>query len=195
MCRHADHEALRPAAEYEPRQYPKPDGKVSFDLTTSLYRSGTNHEHDQPSHLKLKNKGLPAAVNLPIYAGPESHYCPAGMSGQEGSHFRMCFALSLIILHIYTGCDAETVCSGMFLFVRIMCCTCILVVMLKQYAEHCMQAVSGQCMAGWHHMCTTWLHVEKQCYVLIRCCYAHCVAICYSSDLLSDMILMVSLTF
>ena len=80
LCRHADHEALRPAAEYEPRQYPKPDGKVSFDLTTSLYRSGTNHEHDQPSHLKLKNKGLPAAVNLPIYAGPESRYCPAGVS-------------------------------------------------------------------------------------------------------------------
>ncbi|DBB05478.1 TPA: hypothetical protein ACH3X1_012437 [Trebouxia sp. C0004] len=77
--RHADHEALRPAAEYEPRQYPKPDGKVSFDLTTSLYRSGTNHEHDQPTHLKLKNKGLPAAVNLPIYAGPESRYCPAGV--------------------------------------------------------------------------------------------------------------------
>ena len=79
-CRHADHEALQPAAGFQPRQYPKPDGKVSFDMTTSLHRSGTNHEHDQPSHLKLKNKGVPTVVNLPIYAGPESRYCPAGMS-------------------------------------------------------------------------------------------------------------------
>lgn len=81
-CRHPDHEALQPAAGFQPRQYPKPDGRITFDMTALLYRSGTNHEHDQPSHLQLRNKGLPTAVNLPIYAGPESRYCPAG----EGHH-------------------------------------------------------------------------------------------------------------
>ncbi|KAL3135809.1 hypothetical protein ABBQ32_007371 [Trebouxia sp. C0010 RCD-2024] len=77
--RHPDHEALQPAANFQPKQYPKPDGQVSFDMAASLYRSGTNHEHDQPSHLRLLNKGVPTAVNLPIYAGPESRYCPAGV--------------------------------------------------------------------------------------------------------------------
>ena len=84
LCRHPDHEALQPAAGFQPRQYPKPDGQVSFDLATSLYRSATNHEHDQPSHLKLKNKGLPQAVNLPLYAGPEERYCPAGQAQNPG---------------------------------------------------------------------------------------------------------------
>ena len=81
--RHPDHEALQPAAGFQPKQYAKPDGQVSFDMTTSLYRSGTNHEHDQPSHLRLRNKGVPTAVNLPIYAGPESRYCPAGMGHND----------------------------------------------------------------------------------------------------------------
>jgi electron-transferring-flavoprotein dehydrogenase len=78
LARHADHEALQPASDFTPRDYPAPDGQVSFPLTDSLYRSGTNHEHDQPPHLRLRNGGIPEAVNLPIYAGPESRYCPAG---------------------------------------------------------------------------------------------------------------------
>ena len=53
--------------------------QVSFDLTTSLFRSGTNHDHDQPSHLRLRNPGIPTVVNLPSYAGPEQRYCPAGV--------------------------------------------------------------------------------------------------------------------
>ncbi|KAK9830266.1 hypothetical protein WJX72_010683 [[Myrmecia] bisecta] len=77
--RHPDHEALRPAAEFSPKEYPSPDGKVTFPLSLSLYRSGTNHDHNQPSHLKLRNPRIPAVVNLPIYAGPESRYCPAGV--------------------------------------------------------------------------------------------------------------------
>ena len=77
--RHQDHEALRPASQSNPREYPKPDGQVSFDLTTSLFRSGTNHDHDQPSHLRLRNPGIPSVVNLPSYAGPEQRYCPAGV--------------------------------------------------------------------------------------------------------------------
>lgn len=77
--RHADHEALRPAAQSAPIDYPRPDGVLTFDLPTSLFRSGTNHEHDQPCHLQLRNPKIPAAVNLPIYGGPEARYCPAGV--------------------------------------------------------------------------------------------------------------------
>ena len=76
--RHADHEALQPASSYAPRDYPAPDGEVSFSLNDSLYRSGTNHDHDQPPHLRLRNAGLPSSLNWPVYAGPESRYCPAG---------------------------------------------------------------------------------------------------------------------
>ncbi len=78
-CRHADHEALQPASGFAPREYPAPDGQVTFALNDSLYRSGTNHDHDQPAHLRLRNAGVPAAVNWPIYAGPEGRYCPAGV--------------------------------------------------------------------------------------------------------------------
>ncbi|CAL5223469.1 g5989 [Coccomyxa viridis] len=77
--RHADHEALRPASSYAPKQYPAPDNEVSFTLNDSLYRSGTNHDHDQPPHLRLRNTGVPSSVNRPIYAGPETRYCPAGV--------------------------------------------------------------------------------------------------------------------
>ncbi len=70
--RRPDHEALRPARDFQPRQYPQPDGVLTFDVPTSLYRSGTNHEHDQPAHLRLREPGLPEVVNLPAYAGPET---------------------------------------------------------------------------------------------------------------------------
>ncbi|MCL7023197.1 hypothetical protein MKW94_003982 [Papaver nudicaule] len=72
-----DHEATEPANLHTPIAYPKPDGLVSFDVPTSLYRSNTNHEHDQPAHLRLQDKKIPELVNLPKYAGPESRYCPA----------------------------------------------------------------------------------------------------------------------
>jgi electron-transferring-flavoprotein dehydrogenase len=63
----ADHERLKPAAECTPIKYPKPDGKLSFDLLTNLARSGTNHNEDQPAHLKLADSTIPNKVNLPIY--------------------------------------------------------------------------------------------------------------------------------
>lgn len=72
-----DHQATDIASCHTPIQYPKPDGLVSFDVPTSLYRSNTNHEHDQPAHLKLKDPAIPELVNHPKYAGPESRYCPA----------------------------------------------------------------------------------------------------------------------
>ncbi|KAL7176851.1 hypothetical protein ACSBR2_030232 [Camellia fascicularis] len=72
-----DHKATDEARLHSPIQYPKLDGVVSFDVPTSLYRSNTNHEHDQPAHLQLRDPNIPEIVNLPKYAGPESRYCPA----------------------------------------------------------------------------------------------------------------------
>ncbi|KAG0458720.1 hypothetical protein HPP92_021848 [Vanilla planifolia] len=72
-----DHQATDIASHHSPILYPKPDGILSFDVPTSLYRSNTNHEHDQPIHLRLKDPNVPQFVNLPKFAGPESRYCPA----------------------------------------------------------------------------------------------------------------------
>ncbi|XP_074559353.1 electron transfer flavoprotein-ubiquinone oxidoreductase, mitochondrial isoform X2 [Curcuma longa] len=72
-----DHKATHISSMHTPIQYPKPDGQISFDVPTSLYRSSTNHEHDQPAHLHLKDPTLPESVNLALYGGPESRYCPA----------------------------------------------------------------------------------------------------------------------
>ncbi len=74
-----DHEATAPASTMPKIDYIKPDGKISFDLLTNLARSGTSHEADQPIHLTLKDDTVPTKINLPIYAGPESRYCPAGV--------------------------------------------------------------------------------------------------------------------
>ncbi|CAM9003383.1 unnamed protein product [Rhodiola kirilowii] len=72
-----DHESTHVIELHSPIQYPKPDGVVSFDVPTSLYRSNTNHEHDQPPHLRLRDPKIPELVNLPYYDGPETRYCPA----------------------------------------------------------------------------------------------------------------------
>ncbi|WP_423710006.1 electron transfer flavoprotein-ubiquinone oxidoreductase [Undibacterium sp. WLX3042] len=76
---HADHECLRPASEFKPIVYPKPDGKLTFDRLSSVFISNTNHAEDQPIHLTLKNSNVPVEVNLAKYAGPEVRYCPAGV--------------------------------------------------------------------------------------------------------------------
>jgi electron-transferring-flavoprotein dehydrogenase len=67
------------ARDFEPIVYPKPDGTLSFDKLSSVFLSSTNHEEDQPSHLKLKDPSIPIAVNLPEYAEPARLYCPAGV--------------------------------------------------------------------------------------------------------------------
>ena len=77
--RHADHECMRPAAQYRPIAYPKPDGQLTFDRLSSVFVSNTNHAEDQPAHLTLKHDTVPVQVNLAQYAGPESRYCPAGV--------------------------------------------------------------------------------------------------------------------
>ncbi len=76
---HADHEALKPAANFTPIVYPKPDGKLTFDKLSSVFISNTNHAEDQPIHLTLKDPSVPVAINLARYAGPEARYCPAGV--------------------------------------------------------------------------------------------------------------------
>ncbi|GAA6140667.1 electron transfer flavoprotein-ubiquinone oxidoreductase [Hydrogenophaga sp. 5NK40-0174] len=74
-----DHVYLRPASEMPKIDYPKPDGKLTFDRLSSVFISNTNHEEDQPAHLTLKDASVPVKVNLAKYAGPESRYCPAGV--------------------------------------------------------------------------------------------------------------------
>jgi electron-transferring-flavoprotein dehydrogenase len=75
----ADHTYLKPAAECQPIQYPKPDGKLTFDRLSSVFISNTNHEENQPAHLTLKNASVPVGINLAKFAGPEARYCPAGV--------------------------------------------------------------------------------------------------------------------
>ncbi|WP_299840072.1 electron transfer flavoprotein-ubiquinone oxidoreductase [uncultured Jannaschia sp.] len=77
--RKSDAESTEPAAKHKPIDYPKPDGKLSFDRLTNVAFSFTNHEESQPPHLKLKDPDVPVAVDLRTYAGPSSRYCPAGV--------------------------------------------------------------------------------------------------------------------
>lgn len=74
-----DHERLHAASQVEPIKYPKPDGVLTFDRLSSVFLSNTNHEENQPAHLTLKDASVPVAVNLALYAGPESRYCPAAV--------------------------------------------------------------------------------------------------------------------
>jgi len=76
---HADHETLVPANKANKIEYPKYDGVLSFDKTTSVYLTGTNHEEDQPAHLKLKDYNLPVNFTLKEYDEPAQRYCPAGV--------------------------------------------------------------------------------------------------------------------
>ena len=75
----SDAEATKKAGKYQPIAYPKPDGQLTFDKLTNLSFSATNHEEDQPVHLKLADAHVPVAVNLPEYAEPAQRYCPAGV--------------------------------------------------------------------------------------------------------------------
>jgi electron-transferring-flavoprotein dehydrogenase len=76
---HADHEQLGDKNDYPVIDYPKPDGVVSFDRSSSVYLSGTNHEDNQPAHLRLRDDSVPIRLNLEKYDAPEQRYCPAGV--------------------------------------------------------------------------------------------------------------------
>lgn len=85
----ADHETLLPADQCPKIDYPKYDGKLSFDKASSVFLSNTNHEEDQPCHLVLKDPELPIASNLALYDEPAQRYCPAGVyevvANEDGS--------------------------------------------------------------------------------------------------------------
>ncbi len=87
-----DAEATEPAAKHKPIAYPKPDGVISFDKLSSVFLSNTNHEEDQPIHLKLIDPSIPIRVNLPEYAEPAQRYCPAAvyevLRNEDGSNPR-----------------------------------------------------------------------------------------------------------
>ncbi len=70
---------MKKASESNRIEYAKPDGVISFDLLSSVFLSSTNHEEDQPSHLKLKDASIPVAYNLPEFDEPAQRYCPAGV--------------------------------------------------------------------------------------------------------------------
>jgi electron-transferring-flavoprotein dehydrogenase len=74
-----DYAQMKPAAECKKITYAKPDNKISFDKLTSVFLSNTNHEEEQPCHLKLKDADIPLQKNLPIYDEPAQRYCPAGV--------------------------------------------------------------------------------------------------------------------
>jgi len=76
---HRDNETLREAQASRPIVYPKPDGKITFDRLSSVFVSNTNHEENQPSHLKLRDAAKAIAINLARYDSPETRYCPAGV--------------------------------------------------------------------------------------------------------------------
>ncbi|AOZ68383.1 electron transfer flavoprotein-ubiquinone oxidoreductase [Rhodobacter xanthinilyticus] len=83
------------AKNFKPIDYPKPDGKISFDRLTNVAYSFTNHEESQPCHLKLKDPQVPISVNLAKYAEPAQRYCPAGvyevLEGENGPRFQINF--------------------------------------------------------------------------------------------------------
>ena len=74
-----DAQSTEEASKHKPIDYPKPDGKLSFDRLTNVSFSFTNHEESQPAHLHLSDESIPVGVNLEKYAGPSARYCPAGV--------------------------------------------------------------------------------------------------------------------
>jgi electron-transferring-flavoprotein dehydrogenase len=76
---HPDHTQLVPASQAPRIEYPRPDGKITFDRLSSVFISNTNHEEDQPAHLKLRDPEKAIAINYRLYDSPEQRYCPAGV--------------------------------------------------------------------------------------------------------------------
>jgi len=83
--RHPDHANLIPTERARPITYPKPDGTLTFDRLSSVFLSNTNHEEDQPCHLRLRDPGAWERVNWALYRAPESRYCPAGVYEAVGA--------------------------------------------------------------------------------------------------------------
>src|SRR5690554_8147716 len=78
-----DYATMKPASECKKITYPKPDNKLTFDRLSSVFISNTNHEEDQPVHLKLTDPDIPLKENLPKFDEPAQRYCPAGVRSEE----------------------------------------------------------------------------------------------------------------
>ncbi len=93
LSHHADHDTLRKAADAPRIDYPRPDGEITFDKPSSVFLSNTNHEENQPVHLRLKDEAVAIEVNLADYDAPEQRYCPAGvyeiLSDEDGANPRL----------------------------------------------------------------------------------------------------------
>ena len=94
---HEDHKSLKNASESPKIEYPKPDGKITFDRLSSVYLSNTAHEENQPCHLRLRDPEIPVKLNLREYDGPEQRYCPAQVyefveDGKGGRRLQINFA-------------------------------------------------------------------------------------------------------
>jgi electron-transferring-flavoprotein dehydrogenase len=85
-----DRSTLDPAKSHAPKNYPKPDGKISFDKLSSVFLSNTNHEEDQPVHLRVADMNLQKTSEHDVFAGPSNRYCPAGVYEwvEEGTNLR-----------------------------------------------------------------------------------------------------------
>lgn len=89
-----DADTLKPAKDCKKIDYPKPDGVVSFDKLSSVFLSNTNHEEDQPIHLKVKDEALQKRSEHDVFAGPSNRYCPAGVyewieEGEDAPRFQI----------------------------------------------------------------------------------------------------------
>jgi electron-transferring-flavoprotein dehydrogenase len=88
-----DHETLLPLSQVKPIRYDRPDGVLTFDKLSSVFLSNTNHEEDQPVHLKVKDIGLQKSSEHDVFGGPSQRYCPAGVyewvEGEGGVRFQI----------------------------------------------------------------------------------------------------------
>ena len=105
--KHADHETLKPAKEMKKIEYPKPDNMITFDKTSSVYLTGTNHADNQPVHLVLKNPDLPINFTLEKYDEPAQRYCPVGVYEVQKENDNLKFVInSQNCIHCKT-CDIK----------------------------------------------------------------------------------------
>jgi electron-transferring-flavoprotein dehydrogenase len=89
-----DSRSLKTAAECRPIAYPKPDGALTFDRLSSVFLSNTNHEEDQPVHLKVSRMDVLKASEHDVYGGPSERYCPAGVYEWVGERNNLRFVIN-----------------------------------------------------------------------------------------------------
>ncbi len=155
-----DSRATRPARDFKPIQYLAPDSVLTFNLLTNLQRSGTYHEDDQPSHLRIKPDAadVPKGVSLPVYAGPESRFCPTG---------------------VYEYVDNKLVINAQ----NCIHCKCCLIKMPGEYIKWTEPEGGGgpqYQVSSMLRVCTRVLHCRMECPLILHCLrrIAYCTHVC-----------------